>query len=108
MEGQENCASADDSELGRLDAVATAERIRAGELLASEAVAAAIDRAKALEPTLNAITTEHFQSALSRSEVRAAFSRKYWLSFSPIRESATVSQWAIVPHFWSNNHRNSP
>ena len=68
MEGQENCASVDDSDLGRLDAVATAERIRAGELLASEAVGAAIDRAKALEPTLNAITTEHFQSALSRSE----------------------------------------
>ena len=68
MEGQENCASADDSELGRLDAVATAERIRAGELSASEAVAAAIDRAKTLEPALNAITTESFESALSRSE----------------------------------------
>lgn len=54
----------DDSELGRLDAVATAERIRAGELSASEAVAAAIERADALDPALNAIPTRTFESAV--------------------------------------------
>lgn len=54
----------DDSELGRLDAVETAARIRAGELSASEVVTAAIERARALDPTLNAISTETFESAL--------------------------------------------
>jgi Asp-tRNA(Asn)/Glu-tRNA(Gln) amidotransferase A subunit family amidase len=58
----------DHTELGSLDAVATAERIRAGEFSAREAVVAAIDRANALEPILNAISTETFESALSKSE----------------------------------------
>jgi amidase len=58
----------DHTELGSQDAVATAERIRAGELSAREAVLAAIDRAKAFEPILNAISTETFESALSKSE----------------------------------------
>ncbi len=58
----------DHTELGGLDAVATAERIRAGEFSAREAVVAAIDRANALEPILNAISTETFESALSNSE----------------------------------------
>ncbi len=57
----------DDTELGGMDAVATAERIRSGELSAREVVAAAIDRAKALEPTLNAISAETFLSALSKA-----------------------------------------
>ena len=59
----------DNSELGRLDAVATAARIHAGELSAHGAVSAAIDRAKALNPSLNAISTETFDSALSIAEV---------------------------------------
>jgi amidase len=58
----------DHTELGALDAVATAELIRAGEFSAREAVVAAIDRAKALEPILNAISTETFELALSKSE----------------------------------------
>ncbi len=59
----------DNSELGRLDAVATAARIHAGELSAHGVVSAAVDRAKALNPSLNAISTETFDSALSTAEV---------------------------------------
>ena len=58
----------DRSELGGLDAITTAEHIYAGDLSAREAVGAAIDRAKALAPTLNAISTEMFESALSKAE----------------------------------------
>ncbi len=58
----------DRSELGSLDAVATAEQIRAGKLSVREVVTAAIDRARALEPILNAISTETFEAALSKSE----------------------------------------
>jgi amidase len=57
----------DDSELGRLDAVETAARIRAGELRPDEAVAAAVARARALEPALNAIPTETYDAALERA-----------------------------------------
>ena len=59
----------DNSELGRLDAVATAARIHSGELSAHAAVSAAIDRAKALNPILNAISTETFDSALRTAAV---------------------------------------
>jgi amidase len=58
----------DDSELGRLDAVGTAALVRTGELAAGEAVAAAIERARRLEPLLNAIPTETYESALRESE----------------------------------------
>ena len=58
----------DHSELGGLDAVTTAERIHAGGLSAREAVEAAIDRAEDLEPALNAISTEMFESALSKAD----------------------------------------
>ena len=62
----------DHSELGRLDAVETAARIRAGELSAREAVSGAIDRANALEPILNAISVETFESALSKATLELA------------------------------------
>lgn len=58
----------DHSELGGLDAITTAEHIRAGGLSVREAVEAAIDRARALGPALNAISTEMFESALRRAE----------------------------------------
>lgn len=57
----------DTSELGRLDAVETAARIRAGDLKAEEVVAAAIDRARALDPALNAVATETYAAALARA-----------------------------------------
>jgi amidase len=66
--GREPAGTAFDvSELGRLDAVETAARIRAGELQPHEVVAAAIERARALEPALNAIPTQTFESALERA-----------------------------------------
>ncbi len=58
----------DQSELGAFDAVATVERIRAGEISAREVVVAAIERAKTIEPILNAISTETFESAVGKSE----------------------------------------
>ncbi len=58
----------DSSELGRLDAVETAPRIRQGELSPREVVAAAIERARALAPLLNAVPTETYASALERAQ----------------------------------------
>jgi amidase len=52
-------------ELSALDAVATAERVRAKELTPAEVVAAAIERAKAVNPELNAIATEDYERALA-------------------------------------------
>lgn len=46
-----------------LDGVATAEAIRAGRLSAPEAVAAAIRRAQAVEPQINAIVTAAYDQA---------------------------------------------
>jgi amidase len=56
----------DDSELGRLDAVETAARIRAGDLKAGEVIAAAVERARTLGPRLNAIPVETYEAALRR------------------------------------------
>lgn len=54
-----------DDALGTLDAVAIAERVRSGSISASEAVAAAVARAKAVNPLLNAIATPRFDSAVA-------------------------------------------
>ncbi|HBK91088.1 MAG TPA: amidase [Parvularcula sp.] len=51
------------SELAGLDAVETAARIRSGALSAKEAVDAAIARAEALEPSINAIAFKRFNRA---------------------------------------------
>ena len=51
-------------ELSRLDAVATADLVRAGELSATETVAAAIERAKAVDPELHAVAAEDYDRAL--------------------------------------------
>ncbi len=51
------------SDLAALDAVETAARIRSGELSAKEAVEAAIVRADALEPSINAIAFKSFRRA---------------------------------------------
>jgi amidase len=51
------------SELAALDAVETAARIKSGDLSASEAVEAAIARAEALEPSINAIAFKRFDRA---------------------------------------------
>ncbi len=58
----------DASELGALDAVETARRVRDGELKASEVIAAAIGRARTLNPALNAIPTEDYAAAVALAE----------------------------------------
>lgn len=50
-------------DLAELDAVGMAEAIRKGEVLAREVVEAAIRRAEAVEPRINAIVTEAFDRA---------------------------------------------
>lgn len=53
--------------LADLDGVATAAAIRSGQLTAREAIEAAIARAQALEPSLNAIVTEDYERARARA-----------------------------------------
>jgi amidase len=50
-------------DLASLDAVETAARIRSGEISAGQAVEAAIARAEALEPSINAIAFKRFDRA---------------------------------------------
>jgi amidase len=57
----------DDSELGGLDACETARRLRSRELDAGEVITAAIERARRLEPRLNAIPHERFEDARRRA-----------------------------------------
>ena len=60
-------------ELSRLDAVETATIVRSGELSATEVVAAAIERAEALAPVLNAIPACDYERALEQAEGDGAF-----------------------------------
>ena len=53
-----------DSELSRLDSVGLAEAIRSGEISASEAVQASIDRLESLDNKLIAVVTTRFERAL--------------------------------------------
>ena len=59
-------------ELGQMDAVETAARIGARELSAAEVVTAAIERAEALNPVLNAIPARDYERALERANDPAA------------------------------------
>ena len=54
-------------ELAKMDAVETAAKIRARELSAVEVVAAAIERAEALNPLLNAIPARDYERAFMNS-----------------------------------------
>lgn len=54
-----------DDELARLDATATADAIASGDLTATEAAQAAIDRAMRVEPLINAISSERHAAALA-------------------------------------------
>ncbi len=62
------------SDLAALDAVETAARIRSGDISAKEAVEAAIARAQALEPSINAIAFKRFE----RAREVAALARGPW------------------------------
>lgn len=57
-----------DDALGTLDAVSIAERIKNKEITPKEAVTAAIDRAKKVNPNINAIVTELYDRALEESD----------------------------------------
>ena len=59
-------AFADDA-LGSDDAVGIAARIRSGKVSAVEVVAAAIERARKVDPALNAIEREDFDNALDKA-----------------------------------------
>ena len=62
----EGCSRPDQrasNDLAELDAVETATRIRNGELIAVEAVDAAIARARRINPKINAIATKTFKAA---------------------------------------------
>ena len=60
-------AFADDA-LGELDAVSIAQRIKKKEITSEEAVLAAIERAKSVNPNINAIVTELYDKALETSK----------------------------------------
>jgi len=53
------------TEVATLDAVAQANLVRSGQVTATELVRGAIDRIEALNPTLNAVITPTFDSALA-------------------------------------------
>ena len=54
-------------DLAGLDAVATAQAVRDGGVTASEVINAAIDRAEAVNPKINAIVSSYFDSARERA-----------------------------------------
>jgi amidase len=56
-----------DDALGDLDAVALADRIKRRELSSEEVVSAAIARAQAVNPTLNALVCDSYDTALARA-----------------------------------------
>jgi amidase len=67
-EGKKRISAFCDDALGTLDAVGVAEKISKGEISASEAVEAAIARARSVNPELNAIVTETF--GMAREQVK--------------------------------------
>ena len=68
--------------LGTMDAIETAERIGAGEISAEQAISAAIERLRLVEPQLNAIVCERFDQALVQA--RALPARQRPLPFSGV------------------------
>ena len=64
-------APSSSADLARLDAVSTAQAVKAGEVSASETVNAAIDRAEAVNPQINAIVSPYFESARERASEKA-------------------------------------
>ena len=62
-----------DDALGDLDAVGLVEKLRAGEVSASELVEAAIARTEAVNPTLNGLAYEAFDRARARAGARRPY-----------------------------------
>ena len=53
--------------LAKLDAVATAERVRRKEIRSEEAVAAAVARARAVEPSIHAVVVDRYEAAIAEA-----------------------------------------
>ena len=68
--------------LGNMDAIETAEKIGVGEISAEQAISAAIERLRLVEPQLNAIVCERFEEALAQA--RALPPAKGQLPFSGV------------------------
>ena len=83
--------------LGNLDGVGIAQKIASGEVRAAEAVEAAITRAKAVNPKLNAIVTDTFDMA--RREVQKTLSGPFAGVPSFIKDTDDVEG---VPTLWGS------
>jgi amidase len=83
--------------LGNLDGVGIAQKIASGEVRAAEAVEAAITRAKAVNPRLNAIVTDTFDMA--RREVQKTLSGPFAGVPSFIKDTDDVEG---VPTLWGS------
>ncbi|CAG5079188.1 amidase [Parvicella tangerina] len=59
--------------LGEFDAVALAELIKAGEVSSKEVVLATIERARQVDPLLNAIVTDRFEESLTETKTNIGF-----------------------------------
>ena len=70
--GGRDKAPSSNSDLAGLDAISTAKAIKDGDVTASEVVNAAIDRAEAVNPQINAIVTPSFDSAREQAAQTAA------------------------------------
>lgn len=86
-----------DDALGTLDAVGIAQRISQGEISAAEAVEAAIERAKSVNPAINAIVTETFD--LARKQVKNIIPGPFAGVPSFIKDTDDV---AGVPTLWGS------
>ncbi|MDI6795916.1 MAG: amidase [Desulfatibacillaceae bacterium] len=67
MENSKQVSAFCDDILAKMDAVEISKRIASGEIKASEAVEAAIARAKKVNPKLNAIVTDTFDEAMTNA-----------------------------------------
>ncbi len=70
--GRGNDAPSSKADLADLDAVATAQAVKNGDVTAVEIVSAAIDRAEIVNPQINAIVSPYFESAREQAAQNAA------------------------------------
>lgn len=93
-----------DDALGEWDAVALAARIKRKEISAKEAVSATIERAKSVNPKLNAIVTELYDRALSESEKVSAGA----FAGVPIFLKDMLGVVGVPAHHGATANKNSP
>src|SRR4030081_3707387 len=76
--------------LGDLDAVGLVEKLRAGDVSASELVEAAIARTEAVNPKLNGLAYEAFDRARARADARRPYGGYFDAVPSFIKDNVTV------------------